>query len=146
MLRWEYDHRCRLEADHRKALDGFKLALDSSGDLEGARRRLDRAQEELFTWDEHVVQVSSPPQGMVAVFERRDGLEELIPVSYLGLQRSGRVVPYILLGNCEPKVPSHIQTFLRIDFKHFMAGEVALLEASATEPTPNVEELWSAQQ
>jgi hypothetical protein len=146
---WEHEQRCKLEGDYQDALDDFERSLvHLRGDPILAKERLDAAQEALDGWDEHVVQITPAPAGMVAVFERKDGLEEVIPVSYIGLQRSGRAVPYILLGNCEPKVPTRFSTFLRIDFSHLMGGEFALTEVGneETERIPNGEPPWCSPQ
>jgi peptidoglycan/xylan/chitin deacetylase (PgdA/CDA1 family) len=131
--------RCRLEA----AITAAQRLLDAaikhnSPDLVRLRTELNAAHEALVAWDYHVVQVFSSPAGMVAVFEREDGLEEYIPVSYLGLTRSGRVFPYLFMGNCESKIPSDYPNFLRIDFASTMGGEVPF-EFLGTEMAPGPE-------
>lgn len=136
---WQADRaeRSRLESAIHAAqslLDG--AIKHNSPDLVRIRNQLNAAHEALVSWDHHVVQAFSPPVGMVAVFEREDGLEEYIPVSYMGLTRSGRVFPYLLLGNCESKIPSDFSTFLRIDFTSTMEGEVPF-ELLGTEMAPH---------
>lgn len=118
-----------------------------SGDLISLRTQLNAARDELHTWQNTITQVFAAPVGMVAVFERRDTFEEYIPVAFLALHRSGRVLPYILVGNCESKVPSDYPNYLRIDFAQLMGAEVPL-EAAATEvfelaPAPK-EAAWPA--
>jgi len=146
MSLWEYEERCRLNDAYQAALLEFEQSLND-GDLKDAKERLEETQIRLEAWDGHVVQVIPSPSGMVAVFERRDGLEELIPVSYLALQRSGRVVPYIFTGNCQPKVPTHFASFLRIDFKELLgSGEVALADIGREETEPAEEmPIWLEQ-
>lgn len=129
MSQFEHEERCRLESELRSAEDELDVAIQSrKGDPEAARRRIDAAQAELDVWDRQIIQVSPAPNGMVAVFERRDGLEEHIPVSYLALHRSGRVYPYIFVGNCESILPQYAPNFLRIDHNWMMNGEVSLSE------------------
>lgn len=146
MSQWEHEQRCRLADDYRDALEGLERALESGrGDIHGAKAALEEAQMALDEWDEHIVQVIPAPTGMVAVFERRDGREELIPVSYIGLQRSGKVMPYMLMGNCQPKTPTQFASFLRVDFNNLMgSGEVAFSEVGreATEPVSEKDVLW----
>lgn len=155
MSPWEYEHRCRLKKAYRKAQEELQTALErpvgeSTGeDVTILQVNLELAQLELEAWEEEVTQVSSPPVGMVAVFERRDGMEEVIPVSYMGLQRCGRVVPYIYVGNCESKIPTQFPNFLRIDFNHLMGrGEVAPTEVMAdlTERVREEDVAWSVPQ
>lgn len=149
MSEWERQERCRLDAAYRAALDAFELALGvGKGDVQAARELLDVTQLALEDWDNHVVQVIPAPIGMVAVFERRDGLEEVIPVSYIALHRSGRTAPYMFMGNCQPKAPAQFSSFLRVDFRHLMgAGEVAFSEVGMEETEPFLENaLWHEQQ
>lgn len=150
MSQWEHEQRCRLEDVYQGALAEFERALQfGKGDIEASKERLDSAQSALDEWDEHVVQVIPAPIGMVAVFERRDGREEVIPVSYIGLQRSGRVTPYMFMGNCQPRIPTQFSSFLRIDFKNLMgSGEVAFSEVGreVTEPISEEEVSWHEQQ
>lgn len=146
MSSWEYEERCRLNDAYQVALVEFEQALND-GDLRAAKERLEETQTRLEVWDGHIVQVIPAPSGMVAVFERRDGREELIPVSYLGLQRSGRVLPYMFTGNCQSKVPTNFSSFLRIDFKEFLgSGEVALCDIGNEETVPAEEmPIWLEQ-
>lgn len=124
---FELEERCRLESALSSAEDALDAAIQSrGGDVEGARRVLDLAQAKLDRWDSQVVQVSPAPAGMVAVFERQDGLEEHIPVSFLALHRSGRVLPYIYVGNCEQELPYRSPNFLRIDHTWMYQGEVSM--------------------
>lgn len=146
MSRWEVEERCRLHDAYQNSLLELERSVgDTACDIEKVRARFDEAQAKLEAWDGHVVQVIPAPMGMVAVFERRDGLEELIPVSYLGLQRSGRVAPYIFTGNCQSKIPTNFASFLRIDFQDFLgAGEVSFSEIGreSTEPAPEDQPIW----
>lgn len=133
--------RDRLAAAVHVAIDHFEHVLTRmDGSPTEAKKRLDAAQAALDAWDNHILQVISPPHGMVAVFERSDGLEEVIPVSYLARHRSGRVLPYIYVGNCEPKTPVQYATFLRIDFQPMMAGEVDLGVEGKEDMSPLKEE------
>jgi hypothetical protein len=118
----------------QKTLD--EAIKNGIGDLIVLRRKLNESRESLQVWGDYILQAFAAPTGMVAVFEREDHREELIPVSYLGLTRAGRVLPYILQGNCESKVPSDYPNFLRIDFAQLMANE-ACLELIGTELAPS---------
>ena len=136
MIGFEREEQCRLESAARLSQKMLDDAIHrGSGDLISLRSNLNRAREDLRVWGDHVLQVFSPPAGMVAVFEREDGLEEYIPISYLGLTRGGRVYPYMLLGNCESKMPADYPNFLRIDNVHVMTNEVAF-EVMGTELAP----------
>ena len=127
------ERRCRLESAVKEAEFELNDAIKyGSDDLLDLRHKLNEARDELYAWRNEILQVFSPPAGMVAVFERRDSLEEYIPVSFLALHRSGRVLPYILVANCESKVPSDYPNFLRIDQASAMTDEVPL-EFIATE-------------
>ena len=126
MSQFEHEHRCRLESALQAAEDVLDDAIRSpKGDADAARRGIDIAQARLDDWDQQIVQVTPAPNGMVAVFERRDGLEEHIPVSYLALHRSGRVYPYIFVGNCESMLPQYAPNFLRIDHRWMHDGELS---------------------
>jgi hypothetical protein len=151
MSREDDENRCRLES----AIKELERDLDDAikygtGDLIQLRTQLNAAREALYEWRNQITQVFAAPAGMVAVFERRDTLEEYIPVSFLALHRSGKVFPYIFVGNCESQIPSDYPNFLRIDFAR--ASEEALpLECLATEvadikPPPRLELQvdWSA--
>jgi hypothetical protein len=111
----DVEQRCRLETALHEAEDALDDTLIRGGDVEAARLALNLAQADLDAWGKQILQVIPAPIGMVAVFERRDGQEEHIPVSYLALHRSGRVLPYIYIGNCEPLMPAHAPNFLRVD-------------------------------
>lgn len=146
----EREERCRLESAVTLAQRQLDGAISSnSPDLVKLRTKLNTAHDALVTWDHHVLQVFSPPAGMVAVFEREDGLEEYIPVGYLGLTRSGRVFPYLFMGNCESKVPSDYPNFLRIDFASTMVGDVPFeflgTEMAPREPEKELRSAWQTE-
>jgi hypothetical protein len=144
MSHWEHEQRCRLKDAYEAARAEYEDALeeDSPKDLGAIMERLEETQAALEGWDDHVTQVVPAPSGMVAVFERRDGLEELIPVGYIALTRSGRVSPYIFEGNCQARRPTSYPNFLRVDYQ--LPGEVALSDIGheRTEPAPRNLALW----
>lgn len=133
MLRVDDEERCRLKSEIEEARKDLDDCLKyGDGDLVKARTRLNRAYDNLSAWESTITQVFSPPAGMIAVFEREDGMEEYLPVVYLALHHSGKVLPYVMTGNCESRVPSDFPNFLRIDRAETMAGEVPF-EFMATE-------------
>lgn len=147
MSQWEHEERCRLREAYKLAQAAYEDALEegSSADLHQAIEGREGALATLEAWENHVTQVIQAPSGMVAVFERRDGLEEHIPVSYLGLHRSGRVYPYIFVGNCLARRPTSYPNFLRVDFAGLMQTREAALDdigREHTEPAPRNSALW----
>lgn len=146
MSRFEQKERCRLKEAYREAQEAFNDALgDMDSDLAASKHAVEEALSQLEAWENYVVQIIAAPLGMVAIFERRDGHEEVIPVSYLALHRSGRVAPYVFMGNCQAQQPSHAASFLRIDFSHFLiSNEVPFSDIAREETEPVVAsmEVW----